>query len=219
MPKIELAKALLAFQKDAPPIHFDAKNPHFGNKCASLAGVVAAIRPALNKQGVIYTQQPTTLDGLPALRTTLTHAESGDELEDVMPLFLAKSDAQGYGSALTYARRYALLSVLGLVGDDDDDANHASGNTVQPKVTATFTPPPADTQGLQQSRGDTVLPGQVLVPFGKHKNKKVSDVPRDYWDWWLGEGGAKNPEVLAAVQEHLGISVDQGDDLNEQLPF
>lgn len=219
---IELAKALHAFQKDAPPIHLDGVNPHFGNKYASLSGVVSAIRPVLNKHGLIYTQQPTNLNGAPALRTTVTHAESGERLEDVAPLILAKSDPQGYGSALTYARRYALLSILGLVGDEDDDANTASGSSssgAAHRPTTTAAPGTPDPQGLQQSRGDNVQPGQVIVPFGKYKGKQVKDAPRSYWEWWLGQDGAKNPEVLAAVQGFLGVSEPAGDDLDPELPF
>jgi hypothetical protein len=87
--------------------------------------VIAAVRPVLNKHGLVYAQFPTNLDGAPALETMLIHAESGEDIAAVMPLVLTKNDPQGYGSALTYARRYALLSILGLVGDEDDDANSA----------------------------------------------------------------------------------------------
>jgi hypothetical protein len=212
----DLAKALLAFQKDAPPIHFDAKNPHFGNKYASLSGVVAAIRPALNKQGIVFTQHPTTLDdGSPALKTTLIHAESNDTIWATMPLIVSKADAQGYGSALTYARRYALLSVLGLVGDEDDDANAASSSssagvarTEEPASPAPRTSTPADSP-----------PGTVIVRFGKHKGKPVTEVPASYWEWWLKQDGNKDPDVLAAVEAHLGMGSIPFDPVPDDLPF
>lgn len=77
-----------------------------------------------------------------------------------------------------------------------------------------------DTHGLAGSRADAVTPGQVLVPFGKHKGKTVSDVPASYWEWWLAQDGQKNPEVLAAVELHLGLTsqpVGVPDDLD--IPF
>jgi len=134
---VHLAKALHAFQKDAPPIHFDAENDHYHHKFVSLSKVIAEIRPALNKQGLVYTQFLTNIDGLPALETMLIHAESGEDIAAVAPLILAKNDPQGWASAVTYARRYALLSMLGLVGEEDDDAQRAS-----------------DPHGLRASRAD-----------------------------------------------------------------
>lgn len=222
----ELAKALHAFQKDAPPIHLDAKNPHFGSKFASLAGVIAAVRPVLNEHGLVYSQFPTNLNGAPALRTALMHAESGEEIADVMPLILPKSDPQGYGSALTYARRYALLSVLGLVGDEDDDANVATGSAGASREREAGSEPPAespagDANGLHASRADAVQPGQIAVPFGKHKGKAVQDVPKDYWEWWLGQDGNKNPELVAAVELHLGLTASPAGvtDPDDSIPF
>jgi uncharacterized protein (DUF3820 family) len=206
----DLAQALHAFQADAPPIHLDATNPHFRNSYASLGGVVGAVRPVLNKHGLVYAQLPTHLGGLPALRTVVIHAESGEELESVMPLILPKQDPQGYGSALTYARRYALLSILGLVGDEDDDANAATPQSSAGDV-------PADPHGLQASRADAVTPSDVLVPFGKHKGKKVSEVPRSYWEWWLAQDGRKDENVRAAVELHLGLQGATAD--TDDLPF
>lgn len=78
-----------------------------------------------------------------------------------------------------------------------------------------------DSLGLQASRADAVQPSQMVVTFGKHKGKKVGDVPRDYWDWWLGQDGNKNPELLAAVELHLGLTaepVGAPDDIDD-IPF
>ena len=196
----ELAKAMLAFQTEPPAISLDATNPHFGSKFASLGGVVAAVRPALTKHGLVVTQLPTvTGDGSSALETRLIHAESGEQLTSTMSLMLTKPDPQSQGSALTYARRYALLAILGLVGDADDDATAA-----QPARAGAAKDP--DPHGLHASSAAAVEPGQVLVPFGKHKGSKVSDVPASYWEWWLAQDGNKNPEVLAAVELHLGLT-------------
>lgn len=95
------------------------------------------VLPLLNKNGLVLLQWPTALERrtsvdeiqlgtTPALRTKLIHVASGESMEDTMPIVLDKDNSQGLGSALTYARRYALMSVLGLVADVDDDANAAS---------------------------------------------------------------------------------------------
>lgn len=209
----EIGKALHAFQKEAPPIHLDATNPHFHSRFVSLGGVVAAVRPVLNKHGLVYAQFPTNIDGAPALETMLIHAESGEGIAAVTPLILAKNDPQGYGSALTYARRYALLSILGLVGDEDDDANSA-----QPTERVHY--PKPDPHGLQESRADAVQPDQMLVPFGKHKGKKIHDVPTSYWEWWLGQDGNKDEAFKAAVELHLGLTAAPvGSSDLDDIPF
>lgn len=76
-----------------------------------------------------------------------------------------------------------------------------------------------DPHGLQASRADAVQPGQVIVPFGKHKGKTVQEVPASYWDWWLAQDGNKNPEVLAAVELHLGLTTAAPVDDDLDLPF
>jgi hypothetical protein len=126
-----LAAALLAFQQEAPGLVMDATNPHFRNKYASLDGIMAKVRPVLNKHGLVLTQIPSfVMDGsggvVPALTTRLTHAESGEHIEDKMLLLLDKQNSQGLGSALTYARRYSITAFLALVGDEDDDGQAAS---------------------------------------------------------------------------------------------
>jgi hypothetical protein len=110
-----------------PSLQKNAINPHFGNKYISLDVLMGQVLPVLNEHGFILIQSPTTMADGPALRTTLLHADSGDAVSDVMPLLLEKLNPQGLGSAITYARRYALMSLLGLVADEDDDAERASG--------------------------------------------------------------------------------------------
>lgn len=124
-----LAAALIAFQKNPPHIRKEATNPFFNSKYASLDTIMAEVRPVLAEHGLAISQHPTVTEhGVPGLRTILLH-ESGDRLEDVMPLSVEKQGPQAQGSALTYARRYAVLAVLGLVADEDDDANSAESRS------------------------------------------------------------------------------------------
>jgi hypothetical protein len=150
-----LAEALVAIQADAPTIALDGVNPHFKSKYPSLAGVMEKVRPVIARNGVAITQLPTTLEGAPALTTRLIHAASEQSIESTMLLLPAKPDPQGQGSALTYARRYMVLAMLGLVGDEDDDANAASSKPGEqaPKATVTNMSGLPDEQVNQLGKG------------------------------------------------------------------
>lgn len=122
-----LSAALLAAQKSFENVTFDSTNPHFKNKYAGLPGVVEEIKPKLNAQGIALFQFPTEApEGHLGLVTRLQH-ESGEFIEATAVVPLPKADPQGFGSAMTYTRRYSLLSICGVVGEPDDDANNASG--------------------------------------------------------------------------------------------
>jgi hypothetical protein len=126
-----LAQALLAVQREMPAIEPDAVNPHFRSKFVSLDHLLAVTLPVLHRNGIVLVQMPSTgLDGTPALTTVLLH-ESGDQVSGEMPLILPKNDPQGQGSALTYARRYALSAALGISAERDDDAESATASQEQ----------------------------------------------------------------------------------------
>lgn len=122
----DFMQAVLELQKNMPALQKDAINPHFGNSYVTLGNLLDKILPVLHEHGFILIQQVSTLDGKPALETILHYVETGDSLHDKMYLMLDRDNPQGQGSALTYARRYALMTVLGLTADEDDDAEEAS---------------------------------------------------------------------------------------------
>lgn len=126
-----LLAALLAVQAEAPPLKKSAENPHFRSKFAPLDKIVETINPILHKHGLVWSTLPGHDEYGPALTYRLAHAESGEVLEGTMPLLLSKQDAQGQGSAITYARRYALCAVLNLVAEDDDDGARAATSRAQ----------------------------------------------------------------------------------------
>ncbi|BEH84572.1 hypothetical protein [Klebsiella phage phiKp_7-2] len=100
------------------------QNQHLKNHYATLGDVAAAIGPAMEDAGLIMIQSPTHEPGQPAnvllMETRIIHTDSGEWLSDVCQIPLAKTDSQGFGSALTYARRYARVAIFGLTMDDDD---------------------------------------------------------------------------------------------------
>jgi len=122
----ELATALSKAQGQIKGAIKDSANPFFKSKYADLASVVEAIREAFAANGLSYTQaiEPSEKDEV-RVETILLHA-SGEWLSaGVLALPVSKHDAQGFGSALTYARRYGLSAAVG-VAPEDDDGNAAS---------------------------------------------------------------------------------------------
>ncbi len=121
----ELAAALVAAQAELRNPAFDSTNPHFKSKFASLATVRDTLTPVLTRHGLAVTQWPETdAQGHTLVTTMLTHA-SGQWMSSSLHVPTAKQDAHGTGSSITYARRYALMAALNVVGDEDDDANAA----------------------------------------------------------------------------------------------
>lgn len=132
-----LASALALAQGEIRPAIKDALNPAFHSKYADLSAVFEAIRPALAKHGLAVVQMPEhSDDALLHLTTRICH-KSGQWIEGTMSIPVGKVNAHGYGSAITYARRYALAAALGVVADEDDDGNAASeAPTVAERIAA-----------------------------------------------------------------------------------
>lgn len=98
----------------------NAQNPHLKNRYANLGSVWDAISPALETSKLAVVQLPSPSDDGKLHLTTILIHESGEYIGDTLVMPLPKQDPQGYGSALTYGRRYGLCSLLGVVQDDDD---------------------------------------------------------------------------------------------------
>lgn len=138
--------ALLAVQAEAPTLQKSAINPHFHSSYVPLDKLHETVIPLLNKHGLVWVTYPVwgTREAVPCLVYRLRHVDSGEELGATMLLMIDKANPQGQGSAITYARRYALMAVLGLVADEDDDGNKASKPSrakAKPKLSDT---PPSD---------------------------------------------------------------------------
>ena len=119
----------------------DKANPAFRSRYADLAAIWDAIREPLTANGLSLVQMPDMVEGDPVLVTRLLHA-SGEWLEGTYPLNPVKQDPQGYGSAITYARRYAAMAVCG-VTPEDDDGNAASGRSDKAAIVAPKAAPAA----------------------------------------------------------------------------
>lgn len=119
------AEAFVKLQAAIKPAVKDATNPAFRSKYADLSAVWEAVRGPLAETGFSVIQSPDFEGQDVWLKTTVLH-KSGEKMEGRYPLRPTKQDPQGFGSALTYAKRYSLAAMLGVVADDDDDGNAAS---------------------------------------------------------------------------------------------
>ncbi len=120
--KITLHRRLLAFHMEVGKIRKTGTNPHFRSKYADINAVLQTIMPVLTSNGIILVQMPDILENVGhVLITQLINADDKtDFIESTTPLILPKHDMQAYGSAVTYSRRYALISMLDLETVDDD---------------------------------------------------------------------------------------------------
>lgn len=114
-----LAAALAKAQGMMSHASKDAQNPHFKSRYADLAAVWSAVREPLSANGLSVVQTVAQSDGTVGVRSLLLHA-SGEWISSLLEMPVAQKTPQGYGSALTYARRYALAALVGIAQDDDD---------------------------------------------------------------------------------------------------
>ena len=123
-----IAAAFVKAQRAFGPALKTSTNPHFKSKYADLANCVEAVVDALNANGIALMQRTFECKDGVMVETVFVH-ESGEVMEcGMLHVPAGKQDPQGYGSALTYARRYSLLAATGLA-PEDDDGNSASRKT------------------------------------------------------------------------------------------
>lgn len=124
----KLDSALAKAQGEIEAASKDKLNPAFRSKYADLSSVWGAIRPALSRHNISVTQWPIhSEDGRLHIVTRLAH--DGEWIRAHFSIPVQKQDAHGYGSATTYAKRFSLAAAVGVVADEDDDGNSASGKT------------------------------------------------------------------------------------------
>jgi hypothetical protein len=147
-----IAALAAAYSKAQPKIEGavkDKTNPAFRSKYADLGSVVEAIKPALAEHGLSFVQCPHDAEHAAKVETILLH-ESGEWMSlGELSVPVTKIDAHGFGSALTYARRYGLLAAFG-VAPEDDDGNAATERAPAKPVAAAK--PPTKPTAEQETR-------------------------------------------------------------------
>lgn len=152
----ELALALAKAQGSMRAAEKDAVNPFFKSKYATLDSIWTACREHLSTNGLAIIQSLGGDNDNFYLETMMVH-ESGQYVSDTIPVTPAKDDIQGLGSALTYTRRYALASIVGVTTDEDDDGNSSTQQNQRPN--------PAKRQAQNQSNIPTSDQGKAVKAF------------------------------------------------------
>jgi hypothetical protein len=187
----------------------DSKNPHFNSKYADLSAVMDACKPHLAAQGIVVMQPPATTEdgGAVSVSTVLLH-NSGQWIASTLTLRPTKQDPQGMGSAITYARRYSLQSMLGIPAEDDD-GNAASGTGSKDAAKAVADRKIAHLRGMQNDPVTTMRNQATPKPAGA--------VTEDLLKAYLRRA-AKSPAEASAVYAEICGKLERigGQDLADQ---
>lgn len=146
-----LAAALVKAQAAMGGAKKDSNNPFFKSKYADLASVDAAISGPAAENGLAYVQISHERDNAAAVETVIVHS-SGETLScGIVSVPVAKHDAQGYGSALTYCRRYSLAAAFGVCPEDDDGNAAAKAAPKKPEAKADTKPHEAQAKSMPKN--------------------------------------------------------------------
>lgn len=198
----DIAAAIVHVQSRLEPATKDATNPHFRSRYATLNAVWDAVRPLLADAGLAVIQMPVSAaPGHVGLTTRLVHAESGEWIESEVTAPLAKQDAQGVGSAITYLRRYSLAASLGVVADEDDDANAASAPPTAAKAQA-----PAQPRNLADLAAKKPAPkpapkAKAEYPEDEYQTYTLTKVYRDAKETTRADGTTRSFTKYSALTE------------------
>ena len=232
-------ESLLEVQKGLTTVKNNATNPHFHSNYADLSAVLGAVKEPLNRAGFVIVQKPEPSESLDTIKLTteLIHT-SGEIFSCTATAPMEKRGPQAYGSALTYLRRYSLVSLLGLATEDDDangaerpasDKHPAMGST-PPKATSAQKPNASTTHNKARWGED----GRISEKQGKRlfAIAKSVGMPEDVLKEHLAQHNIehtydihwkKYDEICAWVQEWQ--STGGGDDVpappggEDDIPF
>ena len=173
----KLTLALSKVQAQLKPAKENSKNPFFKSSYADLGAVWDSVRKLLAENELAIIQMPTDVGGL----TTILSHSSGEYMSSTMYI-PSKEDAHGVGSAISYARRYALASVVGVVTGDDDGNGAVKGSSPKSTTTSKSKPKLTDTQykgmmkAIEEGKGSVVeqkMGGYTMTKTQEEKLNKI----------------------------------------------
>lgn len=194
--RAELAKAMAKAQAELGIVSKGKENSHFKSKYAELSDVLEAVLPALNAHGLSLMQVPTFNGCSVAVTSFLLH-ESGEWMESTLKMKPSKTDPQGVGSCITYARRYAALAIAG-AAPEDDDGNAASGPSPK-KDEAPRQASKANSRGLYTALQNSLRnqsSSDDLKKWGAVNASDIQSLPTD----WAAEIRKEYQQELEAFQ-------------------
>lgn len=230
MEEFSFTQRVILAQQAIGKLHRDATNPHFRSRYVTLDHLLEASRPALAAHGLLLSQHLTASD------TIITRISDGtDELtSEVRICSGGTQNPQQYGSAVTYARRYALTALLAISTDADDDGELVVANTpartVEPIVQAAplkavpdekYRPPISEvieeSQAAAKAKHDAsfdqnlaeriIAAGEQAVNFGKMAGTKLKDMEPNLVTWWANRELKSNPNTNAINEEDVTFKI------------
>ena len=180
----ELAVALNKVQAKLEGAKKDGKNPFFKSDYATLHSAWEACRPLLSDNGLSIVQIPDDTDDSLSMETILMHS-SGQWISGRLEFKIDKKDPQKAGSAITYARRYMLMSILGICPEDDDAESVIRKPVVKPAVKPAVNKDVARNiadylEGVKYATKKEGIDPKIVVECVKVKfNKKVTELNKE----------------------------------------
>lgn len=200
----ELAIALVKAQKEIESSPKNAVNPFYKSTYADLTSVIGAVKPALNKHGIVFLQAVNYIEGQAVVETILLH-ETGQYISSLTPAYCLKpNDPQALGTGISYAKRYALQAMLGLP-TEDDDGNAASGKVVNAKPAPTPPPKPLAKPPVPDEAEQAILDevyGKVKALAAVH-GKEVDPDKMAAFLWQLKKTYPTDPDKIAKIVPYL----------------
>lgn len=207
----ELAAAMAKAQGDIEGAVKDKSNPAFRSKYADLGAVWDAVRAPLAKNGLAVVQFPRRVENGIEVETILMHA-SGQWLSETLAFPVSKPDAHGHGSAITYARRFALSAVCG-VAPVDDDGNAATGrvggalgaqnNAMEEARRDIIAQNGGETRSVYEM-GKSATGGRTAKQWADEAIILLNGDPDAVTEWW-----PNNKEALESLQEKAEKQYDR----------
>jgi hypothetical protein len=210
---------------------FDAKNPHYGNKYATLSSHIEAIKGTFAKHGWTIIQHPSSYSGQVGIKTILLHV-TGDQMDFTahIPVDPAKIDAQKAGSIYSYLRRYALSAIANLAAEDDDGQSAVEVTNYVAVAKPSYDAPAKPKQAPSAVAGEW---RNVALHFGKNKGQTLGSLPANSLDWYAkewqpkpyGDKGISEADVIlrSALDSYLKAKnspgISQPDSTNDEVPF
>ncbi len=208
----DFVAALAKAQGTMKPAVFNRVNPHFKTRYADFTSCMDACRAPLSENGLAVIQYCTTIEGKFNLVTMLAHV-SGQWMKSEFPLIATKLDSQGVGSAMTYAKRYSLCGMTGIVADEeqDDDGEGAMGRGKQePQRNATVKNEPS--KFVESLKTLQKLNPAQLQAIRTIEQKLDADCTLKLTNWWKKQYNVEKmediiseyfPKILEAYENGL----------------
>jgi hypothetical protein len=187
----DLAAALSKAQGDIKGAKKDTLNPHFGKKYADLGSVWDVVREPLSKNGLSISQFPYSTESGVGITSILLHT-SGQWMKTSLLLYPQRTDPQGMGSAISYARRYSLASIMGVYQEDDDAESATDREAAKPtNKNPEALPGTVDKVAVKDGEVWVQVDGKTLLSTTEPNMSRLLDAEGKKFEFLVTDSGRK----------------------------